>query len=952
MHIYLQKAKHALEKNNLQTAKSWLYLLISISLPSITENDKNIAYHALSYIAFTLKNYQQGRNYFNSININEIETNSLIVSTPQEVVQKLQPLFPEQLPTIPTELIISIITYIADYKTLGKLAQVNWAWLNISNDKILWKIALDRILQQTNPSNSFKYLPQKIIEIKKQILQLVENANIHYKLITQNIKKLSFLIFDLPNELDYQRVYDMENYTKTNNCLGIMLMLNPHINRKIPLNSQENQPPQINSQLYKQPLIIEYDYKVANASAKLAKLGFTESLSALLFQFRDKKRIIDLGLQKNSLDESNCLLHAFQNNQDECIAIILQNNPAEHDIAEAYIYAIENNKEPYIEWIAVNSTFVHNYTFAIQTKNLRLMLVQINKNVSFLDINQKQQALNLITFFDDETCLKALLIKHRDLTILINAFKAAIENNAHECLTYLLKIDLLLPDQYSLIEHAFQTGAHKTTILSLIKTFNIPNIRIYVLIESAKYGRTDLIEQLMIPGDDKNLKIKVFSYINLYYHNKLIYLLHYALQDIEFLKLLLSAQTIKILSTVEDPLDMRNVSNIIPQLAVYYRLKDILIMLLDAGIGINLTPIGISRPQPPKPGLSSLPSYLSSINENTKNPIQSSTGTPLMIAVWLGSLSYTQLLLKYGANIQLQFPANSFIAFDCEKCLSDKKYGGYTAIHFATEKPEILRELISARQFSQEILSLKTDDGHTAVHVAVINRNAACLNILLTAKANPNTTDKKGHSPLSFALIYGRTDIIMLLLDHGAQLSDVDNKLIEQQLYQTGKDKVDLLILYIKLLFSSKYFGSKNHKTYLPVLLHFIEANNITCINEMIVYMPNYITIVTNQVKLAFNWLRDQIIKPANMEDYKKAVELALNKCHWICAKHLLEVRIDSQLQTKGQNLPLKEYLKELLYAKGLWSLVPIVNLKYDTSESNQITSYTNNTPRLTLSKT
>lgn len=927
MHIYLQKAKKALDDNKLQTAKSWLHLIISLELPSITQNDKNIAYHALSYIAFKLKNYKQCRDYFNYIDRNSLDRKSLLTTTPNHLEQNLQQLFPAQLPQLSDELIINIIVYIADFRTLAKLIRINWAWHKICNDNLLWKIALNNILQLSIPSSRSTHSPEMVKKIKEQIIQLVTDTHIPYKLITENINRLKDKIFAIPSQLEFQRIFDWQEYQTTNNCLGIMLMLNPQINR--------------------QPQLIEYDHKAASASANLAKMGFTESLSAVLFQFRGKQRFIDLGWKKNNLDESNCLLHAFQNDQDECIAITMQNNPIEHDIAEAYIYAVNSNKEPYIEWISVTTTVTLNYQFAIKTKNIRLMSTQINRNIPFSDNNQKQQILHIITLFDDDTCLTQLLIKYCDLATRLHAIKAAIDNDALKCLTQLLTVELLLPDQYLLIAHAFKTGADKTTILFLTKTFNIPNIRIYVLVESGKYGRTDLIEQLMIIEDDKNLKINIFTYIHLHYHNKLINLLHYSLQDIEFLKLLINAQTIKILLSVENPLDMRNTSNIIPQLAVYYRKREILIMLLGAGIGINLAPVGMHEISPPIQDALILPTKISLLGENANNTKHSSTGTPLMIAVWRGSLSYTQLLLKYGAQIQLQFPPNSFIAFDCEKCLSDKKYGGYTAIHFAVEHPLILRELMSARQFSFDMLSLKTDQGYTAVHVAVINMNAASLKILLDAKADPNTTDNENLSPLSFAIIYGRADIIKLLLDHKAKLSDKDSKLIEQQLYQTDKDKIELLYLYIKLLFSSDYFGSKNHQTYLPVLLHFIEANNIPCITEMIIYMPNYIEIVTNHVKLAFNWLREQIIKPAGIEDYKKAVELALNKCHWICAKHLLEVRIDSKLKTKGQNIPLKEYLKELLYAKGLWSLVTIVNSKYDAVELNHTLSQSNNPPRL-----
>ncbi len=913
----------------MQTAKSWLHLIVSLNTPSISENDKNVAYSALFCIALRENNYKQAINNYRCIKIQNVDKNILFFADFDSLEKRILPFFTSAHPIIPEELLVKIISFITDKETLASLAKINWAWYRLSNENTLWKIAFEQELQKTNPNPQSHPEPQKISETRKQIIQLVTNANIPYKTITQNIIALRSAIYTLPTQIQDHQFLEWRNYKNANNCLSIMLILNPHINHTL--------------QSARKPL--EYNFKVAYIASELAIKGFSESLSALLYQFRGQQRIIKKDEKKVNIDASNSLLNAMKHNQDECIAMIMQYNPLDEDIVEAYIDAVNQNNEPYIEWLTVTSSSILNYEYAIKTKNIILIAALLDRKILFNSLADLQKAIALIIEFNNDSYLKKFLANNIDFATRLNAIHASIEYNAFACLILLMAVEPPVTEHSLILEHAFKSYAQKSIIIYLIKTLNIPNIRILALNESAKYGRTDLIEQLFIPQDNIHLKSAIINIISLYYHHKLIDLLHYALEDMQCLKLLLNEQTIKVLSEEEDPLELRKISNIIVQLAIFYRKNDVLIALLAAGININLAPTAMCTAPPSKiqdPTLEHtfpMSSAFFSKDKNDTPKVMCSTGTPLMISVWRNSLQDTQLLLKHGAQIQLQFPSGSYLSFDGEHRLSNTMYGGYTAIHFASNNSQILKELLSARQFSKEMLLLKTDKGFTALHLAVKNGNDLCCGLLLNAKADPNTTDSSNFSALSDAIISENLPIIKLLLENNAKFSDKDSRLIAENLYRIDCRNTELMSFYIQLLFSSAYLGKKNRPMYLPLLLHFIEQNNIAGINAMITYLPTYISVVTSQVKLAFNWLCEQVIKPTETEGYKKAVELALNKCHWICAQHLLEVQIDEKLKEKGKRLPLKDYLKQLLYAKGFWKYADELNTKFNEPANNIVDS-------------
>ncbi|VEU39396.1 unnamed protein product [Pseudo-nitzschia multistriata] len=69
-------------------------------------------------------------------------------------------------------------------------------------------------------------------------------------------------------------------------------------------------------------------------------------------------------------------------------------------------------------------------------------------------------------------------------------------------------------------------------------------------------------------------------------------------------------------------------------------------------------------------------------------------------------------------------------------------------------------------------LSLRDDQGFTVLHHAALSSNSSAVDLLINIpECNVNKKDFEGHSPLSFALLQGHTDIIQSLRDKQAVLT-------------------------------------------------------------------------------------------------------------------------------------------------------------------------------------
>ena len=92
---------------------------------------------------------------------------------------------------------------------------------------------------------------------------------------------------------------------------------------------------------------------------------------------------------------------------------------------------------------------------------------------------------------------------------------------------------------------------------------------------------------------------------------------------------------------------------------------------------------------------------------------------------------------------------------------------------------ELVKLLLGNSLRSHYIPELQYSDGLTIVHLAVANWDIEHLKILLAHKANPNSRDSEGRTPLMYALPKVANpkakDIIRLLRAHGAILNAYDN---------------------------------------------------------------------------------------------------------------------------------------------------------------------------------
>lgn len=98
---------------------------------------------------------------------------------------------------------------------------------------------------------------------------------------------------------------------------------------------------------------------------------------------------------------------------------------------------------------------------------------------------------------------------------------------------------------------------------------------------------------------------------------------------------------------------------------------------------------------------------------------------PLHAAAWNGYAEIAKLLLEHGADVNAK-----------------DKYG-WTPLLYAAASPCDNKETIS---------------------------------LLLACGANPNVVDREGRTPLREKAIWGHTDIVRLLLEHGADANAKNNK--------------------------------------------------------------------------------------------------------------------------------------------------------------------------------
>ena len=98
------------------------------------------------------------------------------------------------------------------------------------------------------------------------------------------------------------------------------------------------------------------------------------------------------------------------------------------------------------------------------------------------------------------------------------------------------------------------------------------------------------------------------------------------------------------------------------------------------------------------------------------------------------------------------------------KDLSKGDILGNTPLHHATSKPDILKFLLDQDE-SKKALNTQNAEGQTLLIKAVLEGNVEAIKLLLAKGVNVNSTDKHGNTPLMYACILDRVDIINELLN-------------------------------------------------------------------------------------------------------------------------------------------------------------------------------------------
>ncbi|GAW23815.1 hypothetical protein ANO14919_133920 [Xylariales sp. No.14919] len=129
------------------------------------------------------------------------------------------------------------------------------------------------------------------------------------------------------------------------------------------------------------------------------------------------------------------------------------------------------------------------------------------------------------------------------------------------------------------------------------------------------------------------------------------------------------------------------------------------------------------------------------------NIIETRLRTPLYGAVWERLHSIVELLLDFGACIELA------------------SHNGLTALHAAVKRDPVLLELLLQRGGN---CNYQDSNGDTLLFHAIAEKKIDALRVLLNHNANPNIPNNTGLLPLFLCVSLDDIPSMILLLDHGA----------------------------------------------------------------------------------------------------------------------------------------------------------------------------------------
>jgi ankyrin repeat protein len=180
--------------------------------------------------------------------------------------------------------------------------------------------------------------------------------------------------------------------------------------------------------------------------------------------------------------------------------------------------------------------------------------------------------------------------------------------------------------------------------------------------------------------------------------------------------------------------------------------------------------------------------------------------TPLQYAIRANSYKIVQLLLDHGAIIH-----NYKNIYDNELFIG----------LFSNEQDSNNTEIIKALIKSGAELNILSDCGmSTPLYQAVFNNNLEVVNLLIEYGADVNMTKRYNECPLSNAAQFGYLPIVRTLINHGANVNNLESRLETSPLYlATQNNHLDVVIELVKAGANISQ-SNKEHRRPILIAMH------------------------------------------------------------------------------------------------------------------------------------
>lgn len=120
---------------------------------------------------------------------------------------------------------------------------------------------------------------------------------------------------------------------------------------------------------------------------------------------------------------------------------------------------------------------------------------------------------------------------------------------------------------------------------------------------------------------------------------------------------------------------------------------------------------------------------------------------------------------------------------------------------------------------NREVLNTQNDDGNNALHLAVLNRNAAIVKSVAKSGIECNVRNKNGYAPLHLAVLASDEEIASILLkDAGADINVTDNTGATPLILAAKNNLVEMVDFLLKKGADARKTDNngKNYKFYMP----------------------------------------------------------------------------------------------------------------------------------------